>query len=159
MTQVAPWVRDMTESILGGTPFKIGDRVEHPDGRTVEITDGQYWGTHGLSNFWYWREVLADGTLAELVEHGYGWRTQDHRAQAHQYKVTVPEGSSYSDPAIMARVAQHLKQLELNAEFDERGGIPKKEADAYTLITRDERAADLAPKVIKSHYGLTVRRG
>ena len=72
MTQVAEWVRDLTEEVLGAPPFKVGDVVEHPDGRTVKITKGQYWGTYGLSNFWYWREVREDGSLG-LEEHGYGW--------------------------------------------------------------------------------------
>jgi hypothetical protein len=69
---VAPWVKDLTERTLGGSPFKIGDQVKHPSGRTVKITDGQYWGEHGLSNFWGWREVLADGSLGPQ-ENGYGW--------------------------------------------------------------------------------------
>lgn len=73
MTRVAPWARQLTESVLGGAPFAIGDRVKHPDGRTVEITKGRFWGTHGLSNFWYWREVMPNGELSATEEHGYGW--------------------------------------------------------------------------------------
>jgi hypothetical protein len=53
--------------------MKIGEITTHPDGRKVKIISGQYWGTYGLSNFWYWREVLQDGTLSEKIEHGYGW--------------------------------------------------------------------------------------
>jgi hypothetical protein len=71
---VEDWVKELTEGVLGGAPFAIGDVVTHPTGRTVRIMDGQYWGTHGLSNFWYWREVLPDGGLSETLEHGYGWR-------------------------------------------------------------------------------------
>jgi hypothetical protein len=63
----------MTEEVMGGPPFKVGDIVRHPDGRRVKITDGQYWGEYGLSNFWYWREVKKGGRLARKVEHGYGW--------------------------------------------------------------------------------------
>jgi hypothetical protein len=55
------WIRDLTEKVLGGSPFKVGDRVRYFDGRLVQITGGQYWGTHGISNFWYWREVLPNG--------------------------------------------------------------------------------------------------
>lgn len=73
---VAAWAKELTESVIGGAPFKIGDVVKHPDGRTVKITEGRYWGDHGLSNFWYWREVLKDGSLSDKVEHGYGWSTQ-----------------------------------------------------------------------------------
>ena len=37
----------------------------------VLITDGQYMSDDRLSNFWYWKRVLGDGTLAD-TEHGYG---------------------------------------------------------------------------------------
>ncbi|MEQ1891054.1 MAG: hypothetical protein ABL998_00810 [Planctomycetota bacterium] len=56
----------------GERPLKVGDVVRHPDtGRTVRITDGQYWGEYGLSNFWYWQD-------AETGEpgNGYGWTVQ-----------------------------------------------------------------------------------
>lgn len=79
MTLVKKWVRDLCEEITGGAPFKIGDRVKHPSGRTVQIIDGQYWGLHGLSNFWYWREVLSDGSLSKKKESGYGWRDSSLR--------------------------------------------------------------------------------
>jgi len=71
---VEQWVKDLTEEVLGGSPFEIGDTVIHPDGRKVRIVGGQYWGTYGLSNFWEWREVLHDGKLSNVVESGYGWR-------------------------------------------------------------------------------------
>lgn len=72
---VAPWAKSLTEEVLGGAPFKIGDVVKHPDGRTVKITGGQYWGEYGLSNFWDWREVLPEGELGK-PESGYGWRVE-----------------------------------------------------------------------------------
>lgn len=50
----------------------IGDVVRHRDGRVVQITGGRFWGEHGLSNFWYWREVAEDGTLRGVRESGYG---------------------------------------------------------------------------------------
>lgn len=71
---IETWAKDLTEGVLGGPPFAIGDIVRHPSGRSVKIVDGRYWGTHGLSNFWYWQEVLPDGSLAATREHGYGWR-------------------------------------------------------------------------------------
>ena len=74
MTQVEKWVRDLVEETGGGAPFSVGDRVLTLDGRTVEITSGQYWGTYGLSNFWHWREVLPDGSLSTRDECGYGWQ-------------------------------------------------------------------------------------
>ena len=76
---VAAWAKNLTESVLGGEPFKVGDTVKHPDGRTVVITGGQYWGEHGLSNFWYWQEVKPDGTLGPQ-EHGYGWETEKSKS-------------------------------------------------------------------------------
>ena len=72
MSQVAGWIQDIVKEATGGAPFAVGDMVTHPDGRTVKIISGQFWGTHGLSNFWYWKEVLADGSLGP-EEHGYGW--------------------------------------------------------------------------------------
>lgn len=74
--RVQQWVKDLTKDVLGGAPFAVGDVVPHPDGRTVKITDGQYWGSQGLSNFWRWKEVRADGTLGP-EEHGYGWDPKD----------------------------------------------------------------------------------
>lgn len=74
MTRVAGWVQEIVEDVMGGAPLAIGDIVTHPDGRRVKIVDGQYWGTHGLSNHWSWREVQADGSLSEKKESGYGWR-------------------------------------------------------------------------------------
>jgi len=50
----------------------VGKDVRHPDSRMVRVTSGQYWGTYGLSNWWEWREVKADGTLGP-TECGYGW--------------------------------------------------------------------------------------
>lgn len=70
---VRQWVKDMTEEVMGVAPIKIGDRVKHPDGRTVEIVSGTHWGEHGLSNHWGWKETLSSGELAEKIEYGYGW--------------------------------------------------------------------------------------
>lgn len=69
---VEPWIKELVEEVLGPSPMAIGAVLTHPDGRTVKIVAGQYWGDHGISNFWTWREVGADGSLG-TVEHGYGW--------------------------------------------------------------------------------------
>jgi hypothetical protein len=74
MKMVATWVKKFTEESFGGSPFEVGQTVLHPDGRNVRIISGQYWGEHGLSNHWAWREVLPDGTLSATHETGYGWR-------------------------------------------------------------------------------------
>ncbi len=65
------WVKELVEETFQCN-MEVGKIVEHPDGRKVKIIDGQFWGTYGVSNFWYWREVLENGELGEL-EHGYGW--------------------------------------------------------------------------------------
>lgn len=70
---VNPLVKEMVEELAGPcAQWQIGMDVRHPSGRTVRLTGGQYWGRHGVSNFWYWREVLPDGSLGP-EEHGYGW--------------------------------------------------------------------------------------
>lgn len=70
---VAAWVREMSERVIGGPPFAVGDVVRHPSGRKVKIVGGRYWGEHGLSNFWEWRESRRGGRLGRL-ESGYGWQ-------------------------------------------------------------------------------------
>jgi len=66
MTRVEPWVVKLTEDVIGGPPVEIGKRYQHPEDGPIEITSGQYWGTHGLSNFWRWT-VLETGEQ----KHGY----------------------------------------------------------------------------------------
>jgi hypothetical protein len=64
--------REVTEDVLGGAGsparWTKGMRIMHPDGYEVEITDGKWWGTYGLSNFWHWRR-----TDTNEKGHGYGW--------------------------------------------------------------------------------------
>jgi hypothetical protein len=62
---VASWVKD----IVGPSPIKIGQTVMR-DGRMVKIIAGRYWGEHGISNWWEWREIRADGSLG-AIERGY----------------------------------------------------------------------------------------
>ena len=66
---VAPWVRQLTEEAIGGSALRVGGRYLHPEDGEIEVTDGQYWGTHGVSNFWHWT-VVATGEK----KHGYGGR-------------------------------------------------------------------------------------
>ena len=67
-----PWVKEIIESAQAQKPLSIGEVVTHPDGRTIKIVDGQYYGIRGVSNFWYFREVMPGGALSERLEHGYG---------------------------------------------------------------------------------------
>lgn len=69
---VAPWVKHMTEEAFGKSAMAVGKTLQHPDGRTVRITDGALWTNGGFSNFWTWHEVRADGSLGP-EERGYGW--------------------------------------------------------------------------------------
>lgn len=39
-------------------------------GKPVLITKGKYMGTHGISNFWWWRLIKEDGSLGEEMS-GY----------------------------------------------------------------------------------------
>jgi hypothetical protein len=39
-------------------------------GYPVYITGGQYMGTYGISNYWYWRKIKEDGTLGRSAK-GY----------------------------------------------------------------------------------------
>lgn len=71
---VEDWVKELTEEVCGPAPFMIGDIVGHPDGRIVRIVGGQYWGTHGLSNYWSWVPVDEKGEPCGERESGYGWK-------------------------------------------------------------------------------------
>jgi len=71
------WVKEIIEDSIDGRPLRVGERVKHLDGRLVEITKGQFYGTYGVSNFWHWEEVLEDGSLGP-EEHGYGWFVKEN---------------------------------------------------------------------------------
>lgn len=66
---VEPWVKGMVEDVLGEPPVQVGKTYQHPEDGLITITSGQYWGRHGLSNFWYWT-VLETGE----THHGYANR-------------------------------------------------------------------------------------
>lgn len=72
MTHVSFLVQKLVEDTFGPNELHRGLECLHKDGRRVKITSGRYWGAHGVSNFWYWREVMPDGTLSDDEEHGYG---------------------------------------------------------------------------------------
>lgn len=73
MSEVKPWVREMTEEVIGGSPFHVGQTVKTDTGKTVKIVSGQYWGRYGISNFWWWKYLRSDGTLEEVTWCGYGY--------------------------------------------------------------------------------------
>ncbi len=74
--------------------FKVGDIVTGPRGRgRVLIMGGQYMGTYGLSNFWYWRSVDGKGRPYGPERHGYGWKPLN-AALPVQESGTKPSGST-----------------------------------------------------------------
>lgn len=72
------WVLDMLDrEFPRGSYLEVGKAYQHPLGRLVKITGGAFWGLYGLSNYFYWREILnEDGRLSDWEEHGYGWDPQ-----------------------------------------------------------------------------------
>jgi hypothetical protein len=79
-----PWVKDIVEATYGSR-LSVGLITKHPDGRTVKIISGQFWGTYGVSNHWRWHEIKSDGTIGQ-EETGYGWAPED-------VKMTIDEAT------------------------------------------------------------------
>jgi len=73
MTRVDPWVQQLTEAVLGGSPVEIGKRYQHPQDGLIEITSGQYWGEYGISNFWTWKVIETGETKS-----GYAGPWEEH---------------------------------------------------------------------------------
>lgn len=69
---VEDWVKSLVEEVAGGPPVEVGKFYQHPEDGVIEITSGQYWGAHGISNFWYWRVVETGKT-----HHGYAERWEE----------------------------------------------------------------------------------
>ena len=63
---------EIIEDLKKQQRFDIGDTMLHESGRIVKVTAGQYWGKHGLSNHWTFREIMPDGSLG-AEEHDYGY--------------------------------------------------------------------------------------
>lgn len=75
---IAPWVKRLTEEVLGAAPFAVGDIVLHPSGRQVKIISGYYWTAGGFSNHWKWQEIMPDDSLSPVIETGYGWSVRSN---------------------------------------------------------------------------------
>lgn len=89
MSLVSEGVGSAVEAMFGVGGLAVGCTVRHPDGRVVIITYGEAFGTYGLADLWYWREVLPDGSLAH-EEEGRGWTSWDVQGPLH---VAAPHGS------------------------------------------------------------------
>lgn len=64
--------KSINSGLEAQSTMKVGATIKHPDGRTVKIASGQFLSGGRVSNFWYWNEVMPDGTLGK-EECGYGW--------------------------------------------------------------------------------------
>jgi hypothetical protein len=66
--------RRQNEEAARRSSMEVGKTLKHPDGRTVKISGGCFLDpTYGrTSNFWFWNEVMPDGSLGK-DEKGYGW--------------------------------------------------------------------------------------
>ena len=78
-THVTGGVRELVEEFFGSAKLAICEyHLWDPKGNAskqgvpVQITAGQYWGRHGISNFWDWKEVDAKGDpIQGKAHHGY----------------------------------------------------------------------------------------
>ena len=67
------FVKDTIEESMDGKPLAIGIVTTHPDtGREVKITDGQFYGTYGVSNWWEWEDIETGEKGS-----GYGWTVKE----------------------------------------------------------------------------------
>ena len=67
---VDPWVKKLTEDVIGPSPLELGKRYMHPEHGVIKIVSGQYWGEHGLSNHWRW---IEEATGKEHTGYGENW--------------------------------------------------------------------------------------
>lgn len=75
-----------------------------------------------------------------------------------RFRLKVPAGNGYSDPRLLDRAVDHFRDLKLTADFTrDADGLPiKEEGDIFTLVTTGERARELAPRILETHYGLIL---
>lgn len=59
----------MINSIVRHTGWRFEDNENYPC--DVMIVSGAFEVKGKISNFWYWRRILSDGSLSE-IERGYG---------------------------------------------------------------------------------------
>jgi len=65
-------IKFMVEKHLGKIPLVVGEFAIHETHGKVLITDGQFWGEHGVSNFWYWRKLNKHNVPYGKIYSGYG---------------------------------------------------------------------------------------
>lgn len=96
----------------------------------------------------------------ELIQPGM---SREFNANSRIFTVLAPGGhaNGFSKPENLSRVTDHFAQLGLNAEFVKaKSGLPAQdEYGAYTLVTHDEKAEKLVPRILDTHYGLVCVPG
>jgi hypothetical protein len=84
---VQPWVKNLVKETLSHSTQQDGKKLvsiqspaigqevlyknEHGKFVPVRVKDGQFWGTYGVSNFWYWDVLNESGGVIESTC-GYG---------------------------------------------------------------------------------------
>lgn len=64
--RIEPWVQNIIGDYWAPS-LRVGETYVHPEDGVIKIVSGEFWGNHGVSNFWYW-DVVATGER----KHGYG---------------------------------------------------------------------------------------
>jgi len=68
LTKIA---KDLTYKFFGNS-LNVGGYFIYRK-RPIKITEGQFMGEFNtISNYWWWKEVLPDGTLKKRENSGYG---------------------------------------------------------------------------------------
>lgn len=83
--------RDITYEFFGNA-IEVGKYFNYR-GRPIKIISGQFLGTYGgLSNHWHWKEVLADGSLSERDEMGYGGKEDVFKSITRKEAMEIARG-------------------------------------------------------------------
>ena len=95
---------------------------------------------------------MPDGTIKELD------LSKEFGESAKRFTVIAPGGQNngYNKPENLSRITDHFAKLGINAEFVKaKDGLPVQDVHgAYTLVTRDQKAEEMAPRILDQHYGL-----
>lgn len=74
-----------SSDVLNGSELDIG-MVFNYKGKPHVITSGKYMGTHGISNHWYFRQILKTGKLSKVDKYDY-CRNNDFTICPDKYEV------------------------------------------------------------------------
>lgn len=66
-TGVCPAIRNLVDHHLPPPRIRHGHYYWHPAWGVIQVTDGRYWGEHGISNSWKWIVISTGETKT-----GYG---------------------------------------------------------------------------------------